>query len=434
MSGQPAAMHENIEVLDRPDVVRQELEAYLRDPPWGWIRRWIRRRRLKKLEGRGVFLEPDGRGIASIQDLDCHCATNGLDPSPEAWAGYRKLLPFLPEEPPEEATLKATARRSLAEAALQDDEARSVCEKEAERRTGRTRAALLEVVARTYEANEEPARAVGALRASLDPDPEQRTRTEEALSAVMDLPVRPVESRRFSARGATVTLTACADATEQVSSYCSKVVLERVGEGAGEREPTVWELHAIRPHKHRVRCVTGSEVDEWVTLGRHHFRGPTFLRVESGEAHEATDRRETGWLLVDKYLAVLASAEPVALEERDGGSSGYHVVEYGPEAARSIMGGAARRLAAAGRTADADGPVRLWLDAETKHLVRAEWSLVVDHSHGGRDRYGVVQGFAAYDRAPDVVPPPFWLESDPRLSARDSDAHIAPSSSRRPTP
>lgn len=414
-SGDRAPVRRIIDVLERPDELRERLEAYLTSPPRGWIKRWLRRRRLKKLEALGVVLEPDRRGIASIQDLDCHCSTRGFDPSAEAWAAHRKLLAFLPEKPPTEAMMKATARWSLARNARQHEWVLEVCEEEAAKRTGRVRAALLEIVAHAHAGRKDPARALGALQESLDPDPGRRAGAEAALSVVMDLPVRPVDAQQFSARGAAVTLTACRDATEQTTSYCSKVVLQRAGESTEDGGPTYWELHAIRPDKHRVRRIAGSELDEWVTIGSRHFRGPTFMDVEPGKGqeagvgHEAGERRETAWLLLDKYLAVLGSADPVALEERDAGSHGYHVVEYGPDAVRSVIGTAGGRVPPGSRTADAEERLRLWLDAETKRLVRAEWTFAVDGPVDGRQRYRVVQGFAAYDRAPDVVPPPFQL-------------------------
>lgn len=150
-------------------------------------------------------------------------------------------------------------------------------------------------------------------------------------------------------------------------------------------------------------------MDEWVTVGVHHFRGPAFLRLD-GAGSEASERRETRWLLLEKYLAIVRSAEPVAVEERDGAGTRYHVVEYGPEILASMLGSGGGPFAPArSESGGGGGPLRIWMDAETKMLVRAEWEIAEDGTDGTPRPCRLVQGFAGYDRAPAIAPPPFQL-------------------------
>ena len=401
-SGEPEAVRRVIDVLERPDTVRARLDAELRSPPRGWIRRWRRRRALAKLETRGVYLEPDGRAVASPQDLDCHCSTNGFDPSRETWDAYRKLLPFLDDEPSMAVLVKAVARWSLARNAAQHGRVLEVCEGETERRVGRVRAALLEIVARTHSAQEELPAAFEALRASLDSEPGLRGEVEAELAAIVELPWRPVEATRFSARAAEVTVTACLDAMKQPTSYCARFVVRASGEAVGAS----WDLDAREPDTYRVRRQGSSDYDEWITLGRHHFRGPTFSPLDESAA--ADERSETRWLLVDKYLTVLRDADPTAVEERDAGTARYHVVEYGPDALRTVDAAVTAPADPTDPASHGRASLRLWIDSESKLLVRAEWERL-ESGDGTSPGRRFVQAFAGYDAAPPIVPPPFQL-------------------------
>jgi hypothetical protein len=84
------------EVLRWPDIVRQKLEAWLKQPASGVISRWKRKRTIGRLRSAGIPLQESGEAIEGGQDLDCLCTVGvyAACPAQGQFSAVRAILPF----------------------------------------------------------------------------------------------------------------------------------------------------------------------------------------------------------------------------------------------------------------------------------------------------------------------------------------------------
>lgn len=141
-------------MLERRDLVRARLEAWmsrrslLSKMPWAGRRR---RNVLVRLRAAGIACNSEGGRVETEDDLDCLCVLRGLQPNEDRWRELIRLLPFrLSPDDEETISTKATAKWSLAAFAREHPRVLQVCAEEVERRGGRVRLALLDVLDRRY--------------------------------------------------------------------------------------------------------------------------------------------------------------------------------------------------------------------------------------------------------------------------------------------
>jgi hypothetical protein len=152
LTGSHAPIAALIGQLERPDIVREQLER--------WFGSWFGSvfgdradvcARLRDVAG--IVCDPDGRAIEPAGDLDCMCMLEGVHlRSPAQFAVIRHTLPFrLTRREVELIGAKATAKWSLASSANRHPAVLKACEDARAGSDGRLRA-LLEEIVRTAHA------------------------------------------------------------------------------------------------------------------------------------------------------------------------------------------------------------------------------------------------------------------------------------------
>lgn len=154
-SGNDKAIRRIIQVLERPDQIREELNGWLRSER-SWLQRllqWRYGRIAQNLDGSlGISIDNFRRKVTTPEDLDCLCTMENLKSSRERFKEASKILPiYLSAEQLNEVRLKTAAKWSLGVNAMSDDLVRSICEEEAETREGRPKIALLEILAAVHQ-------------------------------------------------------------------------------------------------------------------------------------------------------------------------------------------------------------------------------------------------------------------------------------------
>jgi hypothetical protein len=130
ITGSKEPVRRIVEVLRWPDIIRQKLEAWLKQPVSGVISRWKRKRILERLRSAGIPLQESGRAIEGTQDLDCLCTVGEYAASPAhgQFSAIRTILPFEISFMEANGILtKACARWSLASNASQHSIVSETC-------------------------------------------------------------------------------------------------------------------------------------------------------------------------------------------------------------------------------------------------------------------------------------------------------------------
>ena len=249
LTGQSPAVERLIDQLDRPDLVRDKIERWLKSGPlMRSIGKPIRNRKCARLRFElGIDCDPTKQLVKTPGDLDCQCFLNGLEIDKFRSQRALIILPFrLTDEDQLHMAGKATAKWSLASRAREDSEVREICEEQIDRRTGRTQLSLLEIVAVAYAAQQENASAseLATRYLSLDPNHAGMHSLLAGLKSRLELDTL-MRLTIPSARGALADLadTAkhCIDVTEVAWSYRTRYVAR--GPGGSEQEPRIeWNM------------------------------------------------------------------------------------------------------------------------------------------------------------------------------------------------
>lgn len=154
-TGDTNAVRRIIQVLEWPDIVRENLQAWLESKPrfrllgWSKVQRSSALGRLRDIAG--IECDIGQNYILTVEDLDCLCVLEELQISQERFQKIRKALPFqLSADELNDLFVKAAAKWSLGSNAIQHLPVLKTCEEELINRVGRSKLALLEIVARTY--------------------------------------------------------------------------------------------------------------------------------------------------------------------------------------------------------------------------------------------------------------------------------------------
>ena len=152
LTGSSAPITRLIGLLDRPDIVRMELQQWL-DSWFGRLFGLGRRDVCARLHAlAGIDCDPDRRVIETADDLDCLCMMEGVHLDPERFLVTREHLPFrLRGHDMELMGVKATAKWSLASNANRHPAVLTLCEEALVGSEGPQRAALQEIVQAAHD-------------------------------------------------------------------------------------------------------------------------------------------------------------------------------------------------------------------------------------------------------------------------------------------
>ena len=144
-TGEKEPVFRIIEVFNRPDLLREKLQEWLNTERPGF-RRWRAKRRLARLPGSfGLRLEPAGTRVATLEDLDCRLALDGVQTVPGRADKIRALLPVqFGAEDLNYIWVKGAAKWSVASNACKHPIVLAACE-EAKTQTLGAQLTLLEI-------------------------------------------------------------------------------------------------------------------------------------------------------------------------------------------------------------------------------------------------------------------------------------------------
>ncbi len=149
ITGNTQAIVRIIDVLERPDQVREKLQTWLDTTETGFLSDRRRSAVVKRLSQAGILLDSGEKEILTAKDLDCYCILDAKDVVEGGFARLRTLLPFtLSQDDVDYIGVKAAAKWSLGSNAQQHRPVLEACETEAATRIGRSRLSLLEIAAK----------------------------------------------------------------------------------------------------------------------------------------------------------------------------------------------------------------------------------------------------------------------------------------------
>jgi hypothetical protein len=317
------------------------------------------------------------------------------------------LLPFAISEDAQRMVVKASAKWSLASHAQQFPQILELCRLESEKRTGRCRLALLEILARLALGKKDYETAFRTLMAAVTLDPkkrEQQTKTAEAeweiLEALSAEGAEQISGIRQTPREAA---TLCVRATQEAPTLCAKQFLRKAGRTETGPGDTTWECEFERPGKFRVfqRMWLSGEVvgDEWITVAAVHLRGPVY--AAGSNPSEAVNQA----VVPDAYLRLLHRGKPVRFGAYGFRGRHYLRFEYKnvPRPARNLMG----RFLTFARVPWCRCDAVAWVDAETSRLVKVALALNAPSNPSIPNEE--VSFYCYFDKPLSIVAPPFSL-------------------------
>ncbi len=395
-----------IDVLERPDHIRAKLENWLHATPrqgFSIVATTLRKLTIRRLwRQASILCDADRREVLSPQDLDCHCTMQNMYFNKEHTLKVAKQLPFGLYGEDAYLLLKAAARWSLSSHAQQHPIILSLCESEAAKRTGRCRILLLEIVAYAALAGQDLEKAFNALEQSLTPDPEKDSSQRAKATAEWEQLLRlsqdsasPSAEQPPAARDAALR---CIHATQAADTYRAKRLVRSVE--SGETSIT-WECEFAQPGNFRVVQTAGSDGDEWVTVGREHFRGPAYVPMASDPSKKLNPA-----LLAGDHFTLLRRRKPVAFDVRSCEGSRYLFFEYRnvPAPTLSRLVGLLQSVGIPCFRCDA----LVWADLESARLAKVVITPKQPSKAGGKP-WQIVHLFSCYDEPVSIAPPAFSL-------------------------
>jgi hypothetical protein len=414
VTGNTQAVLHIIDVLERPDRVREKLQSWMERRslldklPWSQYQR--RRTQKQLLDIVGIVLKPAQQKIETPEDLDTLCLLQELESSKERFQKVRAALPFaLLDEDLVYIATKAAAKWSLGSNAKQHPLVLELLERESGRRSGRSKLALLEIVAQVYVARGEFGQAASKLRQYLDLNPLHPGLKEKLLLAaaelnlalLMELSTRTARKESSDLPEAKMIAQRCIEATEKAGTYRSRLVVRDLSEEALKARNHLvcdWQVSFARPDSYRVNQAAwdeglGEVFDEWITIGTEHYQNVGFWL----KASLKPDRRELNrFLEIQKYLALLRTEQPTAVAVYRLQNSSYHLLQYTP--------GALRGFEAFGDGNKGPFDVEIWIDSTTGQLAKAR-VLISGHQSGKEHTIELQQVFTSYGEDIKILPP-----------------------------
>ena len=407
LTGQPPAVERLIDLLDRPDLVRDKIETWLKsDPVMRSLGKAIRNRKYARLRSElGIDCDPTNQLVKTPGDLDCHCFLNGLEIDKLRSQRALMLLPFqMTAEDKQHMAGKATAKWSLASWAREESEVRAICKEQIDRRTGRTQLSLLEIVAVAYAAQRQNALAseLATRYLALDPNhSEMRSLLRAAksrleLEALMRLTLPGAPRALADPAG---TAKQCLDATEAAWSYRTRYVAR--GPAGSEQESWIeWNMEYCDPGRFHVtqEAQPSGDYDEWIAIAEEVWRQPFWF-------HRSGLDLTTG----EHHLNIMLSAQPyLELLSKMEAKGGFTAGEEGRSFAILEFIVEARNEQTPTLAADETKAYRVWIDQKSGLLFRVD--ILLRTSEGIYDQPSACHVFASYNEQLSIEPPQSLVE------------------------
>jgi hypothetical protein len=173
-------------------------------------------------------------------------------------------------------------------------------------------------------------------------------------------------------------------------TYSSIVDVKQTGDESSEIQ---WRVEFAEPDRFHVRQAAAGLYDEWITIGENNYRS-------FGVGWSTQSNEEPGlnrFFRVEKFLRVLATAEPIAARESVSTEGRTIMLDY-----RVTLGPDFTFLA---KGATKPGEVRIWIDERTHQVVQGE--VVVESRANGKNFKGTVeQSFTGYGAPIQIEAPP----------------------------
>jgi hypothetical protein len=404
-----------IDVLEWTDKVREKLREWMKSKPTKQILADFRRKRLvNKLSKMGIYFDDSKADILSTQDLDCFIGMDGCNVSQDKFERFKTLLPFrFSQEDLNHIFVKYSAKWSLGSNAAQHPIVLDTIKSEASKRVGSCRLTLLEILANTYLASDNLEAGFNTLYDSLDPYPLERRKQIENAEAkfrdLLDLPNGELEKKHHSDINTKELISSSLDAIKKVSSYRSRAFLVEDDIKFPPESGIMLQLEYIKPDKFRVSQQAGQDCDDWITLGKEHFRGPLFARRLGSDSLMQQDKKLNYSLLVDSYAEVMKEVYPNSFRVYQSGGQFYIQLAYRGATAEKFRVGFFESTSDDSEMAEVSfTQANIWIDLDSHYIVRIDLVLQETSSEESSPREGrYVQLFTSYNEDIIIVPPAF---------------------------
>lgn len=390
-----------IDVLEREDSVRKKLGEWLKESPQSLATKFCG----ELFRQTSILCDSGTREILSPQDLDCHSMMEELNISKQQWDKTTALFPFSLSDVTQQMLVKASAKWSLASHADKFPQILELCRSESEKRIGRCRLTLLEILARLALAKEDYQTAFGMPMTAVTLYPhirERQTLTAEAeWNKLLAASVETADERSDAEVSAASAADLCLKATRQIRAVRAKQIRQTAGHTEIGPGDVTWECEFERSGKFRVfqRMWLGGEVvgDEWITVGGIHFRGPAY--IAGPNPSEAVN----DGLIPDAHFGFLKRCKPVNFGAYRFQNRTFWRFEYKNVSRPSptLLG----RLLAVARVSWFRWNAEVWVDAENSRLVKAVLALNAPSNPGIPNEE--ISVYCYFDEPVWIVAPPF---------------------------
>ena len=419
MTGDTQAVRRIIQVLEWRDSLRENLEATMNLQPRFYLLgldTLLKRRRLERLRDlAGIECDYERKRIETVEDLDCLSALWELQVSGQRFQEIKEALPFAlsQEEVINHILLKAVAKWSLASNAKQHVLVLEACEEEIARRDGRAKLALLEIAVDARLSQRDYGLTAKWIKEFLRLNPSHRGMNDRLFLAESELELDRLMTLSKGSPIMDATLPdpkeaarACAKETEGAGSYYSRGIMrDRTDEALNSADYVTvkWSIAFESPNRFQIfQAAFPDDYDEWISLGPDTFQNVGLWFKSKDYGHDDLNQM----LKVEKWLEVLQAAEPMSGGVCSHGSARYLVLEYVTEHVGDLF----PTELPLGQGLDVPGEVRVWIDASTNFLAKAELIFNGRSSDGEDIRADYQQVFTAYNGDIRIEAPELGME------------------------
>jgi hypothetical protein len=173
-------------------------------------------------------------------------------------------------------------------------------------------------------------------------------------------------------------------------TYSSIVDLKQTGDESSEIQ---WRVEFAEPDRFHVRQASSGLYDEWITIGENNYRS-------FGVGWSTRSNEEPGlnrFFRVEKFLHLLATAEPIAARESVTTQERNIILDY------RVALGPDFTLLSKGATGPSE--VKIWIDERTHQVVKGE-VVVPGSTNGKSSKVTLQQTFTNYGAPVQIEAPP----------------------------
>lgn len=370
LTGDPKPIRKLLDVVDRPDHIRQRLDQWLTDHP-----EKPARAQMEKLFGElDITYDPSTNRMMPGQDLDVHCARilqalAGKSVS-EPFTQLKRTLNFSDQEVVQMA-IKGVASWALGSNAQQHPRLVQLCEEELTQRTGGSRVLLLRISAASASEEERYLKAVERLTELIQLTPDDPVAHEALGQAYLELgkfqeanaalerllqlvPTRTSQLEqavkfkqidlaavdqgavwRLPDEPSLATLKRASEGMRRARGYRSQVRLTDLAKPQSGKNGVVleWHLEHVAPNRFVVEQIAWSDnvADKWLSAGDDHYAFFGFwMKMNEEFVDDMAYPRWNSFLKLDKYVELMRESAPTQVADVVSGDRTYLLASYEP--------------------------------------------------------------------------------------------------------